>query len=166
VRVELSLPSAAASATGGSLRELRRTDRGAAKSPLELAGVISAIDLTARTVTLSADGAGISKATIVLTAATPVDLRKIATQEPVVAHAVLSAAGAYTLTGATDDQGSTNADDLSYAVGDFKPGQAHTARLERSHRRAGTRVSRRAVDAAASKRRPRPGEPGSPPGGI
>lgn len=105
--------------------------------------MISAIDLTARTVTLSADGAGVSKAMIVLTAAAPVDLRKIATQEPVVAHAVVSAAGAYTLTGATDDQGSTNADDLSYAVGDFKPGQAHAARLERSHRRAGTRLRSR-----------------------
>jgi hypothetical protein len=81
-------------------------------------------------VTISADSPGSSDATIVLHIPTSINVNKLATTEAIVAHATVAADGTYTLTGADADTGTTAADDLTNAVGDFLPKHArrHAAR--------------------------------------
>jgi hypothetical protein len=133
VKVVLAIPpatAAAATPTTIGLAELARTDRGAAKPPLELAGVISAIDTTARKLAITADGAGTTNGgTVILAVPASIDLKKLATGLAVVAHATVAADGTYTLTGLASDSGATAADDAANAFGDFK-------RAPRASRRA------------------------------
>jgi hypothetical protein len=135
LRLELALPNPGASAAGSRLTELQRSDEGRWRSPLELAGVISAIDTTIRTVTISADGQGLSNAAIGMTVPANIDLSKLSLKEAVVAHATVSANGTYALAGAAADSGVSAADNLDFAVGDFQ--RRHTAsRAARVSRRA------------------------------
>jgi hypothetical protein len=139
LRIELAIPSgttAAAPAPAAiGLAELARTDRGAAKPPLELAGVISAIDTVARKLTVSSDGPGTTNGgAIVLVAPTSVDLTKLATGLAIVAHATVAADGTYTATGVASDSGATAADDSANVFGDYKPG-THSARKAKARHR-------------------------------
>jgi hypothetical protein len=136
LRVELSLPSRTAFGDAASLRELRRTDLGAVKPPLELAGLISAIDNSKRLITISADGPGITTCKIDLAAPASIDLKKLNTSPPeaVVAHATVDSTGSYTLTGAAPDNDATAAGSLSGAVGDFRRPRHSRISQRRGHR--------------------------------
>jgi hypothetical protein len=109
------------------LRELHRTDRGVARPPYELAGLISVISVKRRTLTISADGPGLSSATIVMSVPRSIELKKFSVPEAIVARATVGADGTYTLTGADADTDATAANAPSSEVGDFKP-EKHATR--------------------------------------
>jgi hypothetical protein len=143
VHVELALPAAPSASAPTGLDELSRTDRGPAKPPLELAGLISAIDPTAHKLTISADGpATIGGGMIALTAPSTIDLKKFFVNNPVLANATVAADGTYTLTGIASDNGAIGADDRNHTFGDFKPQARHArnAKAARSRRESASQT--------------------------
>ena len=94
--------------------EGERTD-----TPVHLAGLVQAVDTTARTVTIGADDMRASEVDIVLAAPdTAIDLSKVAPDQSIDATAVIGADGSFTLTGFSDDGGRDAADDADRAQGD------------------------------------------------
>lgn len=121
LKVEFLLPSPTAppATPPHMLSEQGRTDRGSTAGPIELTGVLTAVDPVAHRLTLSADGANTSGDTIALAVPAEIDLKKVAPLEAVVVHATAAADGTYTLTGADADTGVTAADDPTNQLGDF-----------------------------------------------
>jgi hypothetical protein len=116
---------------------LKQTDHGIVTAPLELAGFTSAVDPSGGTVTMSADGPGLSDAAVVLHVPTTIDISKFFTQLALVVHATVATDGTYTMTGADLDSSVTTADDKTNELGDFVPkhaGRASADRLPRSER--------------------------------
>ena len=132
LEVALSLPASGAVGAAATLSELHRKERGRARPPLELAGLISTVDESRRTVTISADGAGLSSDTITISVPALIALKKLTPAETVVAHVTVGSGDSYTLTGAAPDLDATAADSLKDAVGDFQ-----AKRSEHGTRRAG-----------------------------
>jgi hypothetical protein len=128
LQLALPAPSASAATVALGLLEQTRTDSGAAKPPLELAGVVTAVDAVARKVTLSADSGNTSGDTIVLSVPAAINLKPLVAQEAVVAHATIGTDGSYTLTGADADTGVSAADDPTNQLGDFVPTKHATRR--------------------------------------
>jgi hypothetical protein len=140
LKVKLSLPAPNAVGNAAVVGELSRKVLGFAKPPFELAGLVSAVDDTKRTVTLSADGAGITTCKINLTAPASIDLKALKSSPPeaIVAHATVGSDGTYSLTGAAPDSDATAAGSLAHAVGDFKKAKharRHAARGRRGRAR-------------------------------
>jgi hypothetical protein len=131
VRVQLRLPAPAAVGDAATLVELTRTALGTAPGPLELAGLISTVDTAKRTVTISADGPGLSSDTITIAVPDSIDLTKITPAEAVVARVSVGTGGTYTLTGIEPDTDATAADDATTALGDFVGGRSPAARAAR-----------------------------------
>ena len=126
VRLAVPAPVAPATAPGSPpapappFQALKQTDRGLAPQPIELAGFTSAVEPASRTLTMSADGPGLSGASLVLHVPASIDIGKILAGESLVVHATVVSDGTYVMTGADADTGVTAADDATNALGDFR----------------------------------------------
>lgn len=121
---------------------LKQTDHGAATPPLDLAGFTSAVDPAERTVTMSADGPGLSGASVVLHVPSTIDVTKLFPQLALVVHAIVAADGTYTMTGADLDSGVSAAEDPTARLGDFLPKHARRRLASADRLPGGKRVPR------------------------
>jgi hypothetical protein len=132
LEVILSLPAATATgAAATSLKEVSHNVSGQPSGPLDLAGVITAIDRQKRIVTVSADGPGLGSDTVPLSVPPSISLHGLRPPATVVAQ-VSFTTGVYSLSWLAPDDSATAAADRTKFLGRFRP----SARASRGRTRS------------------------------
>jgi hypothetical protein len=136
LQVIVSLPPAGATGAAAALKEVSHTvlaqpstPAGQPSGPLDLAGVITAIDKQKRIATISADGPGLGSDTIPLSVPPSISLRGLRTPATVVAQ-VSIAAGLYTLSWLAPDDSATTAANRTRFLGALRA-SAHSSRARK-----------------------------------